>query len=70
MMEEAAKESSLSESASKGMRDLESSQAAVARSTAVIVDRNAELARRAKALESLAGRARKAADDLVAAMAR
>jgi methyl-accepting chemotaxis protein len=70
MMEEAAKESTLSGNASKGMRDLESSQGAVAESTAAIVDRNAELARRARSLESLAGRARKAADDLVAAMSR
>jgi methyl-accepting chemotaxis protein len=63
MMEEAAKESTLS-------GNLESSQGAVAESTAAIVDRNAELARRARSLESLAGRARKAADDLVAAMSR
>jgi len=70
MMQEAARQSELSESTSKGMRDLEASQAAVAESTALIVDRNQELARRALSLRSLAGRARKAADELVKAMSR
>jgi len=70
MMQEAARQSELSGSASKGMRDLEASQAAVAESTALIVDRNQELARRALSLRSLAGRARKAADELVQAMSR
>ncbi|MBU0929129.1 MAG: hypothetical protein KKA67_15365 [Spirochaetes bacterium] len=70
IMEEAAKQSELSESASSGMRGLQASQVEVAGSAARIVERNAELADRAASLRSLAARARKAADDLVAAMSR
>ncbi len=70
MMQEAARQSELSESASKGMRDLEASQSAVAESTSRIVDRNQELASRALSLRTLAGRARNAADELVQAMSR
>lgn len=70
MMQEAARQSELSESASKGMCELEASQAAVAESTSRIVDMNQELARRALSLRSLAGRARNAADTLVQAMSR
>lgn len=70
MMQEAARQAELSESASLGMRELETSQSAVAESTSLIVDRNQELARRALSLRTLAGRARNAADELVQAMSR
>lgn len=68
MMDEAARQSELSEAVSSGMVELRASQKNVVESTSIIVKRNSELASMSQALLGLASRARKAALDLVEAM--